>query len=532
MWRRTYFLLLLVRLWFALSPSYLHPDENFQGPEVIAGRVFGYPVHQTWEFTSKHPIRSSFPLWICYGIPMATLRGIGEGIAEEVPPYVVYWTLRVMMFVLSFVLEDWAILELVSPHQRSSASMLVASSYVTWTLQTHTFSNSLETLALIWSLGDPGGAPLQVANCAAKKRSSLSATAILGFISVFGFFNRITFPAYLIIPLLQLVPHFHRKPLSLIALLLSATITTIIAVISDTTFYHPDGLTLSTLVHRPVITPLNNFLYNSSAHNLAQHGLHPYYQHIIANLPQLIGPAFPLLIFNYRKNLRLAAALSGVALLSLFPHQEARFLLPAIPLILSSVRLPINPKIRRAWMFVWVTFNAAMGLLMGVYHQGGVIPAQMWIARSGEPAVTSVYWWKTYSPPVWLLNGKNEVINTVDLMGMKPDDMVGRVANGTSCSNAELDMGGKKGEREITYLVAPKSATFLDAFSNQWVDGDGKEKRAFKLEEVWSYKHHLNLDDMDFGDDGVLQTLQRVVGRRGIVVWKVQKDCGSDSKLL
>lgn len=37
MWRRTYLLLVLIRLWFALSPSYLHPDENFQGPEVIAG---------------------------------------------------------------------------------------------------------------------------------------------------------------------------------------------------------------------------------------------------------------------------------------------------------------------------------------------------------------------------------------------------------------------------------------------------------------------------------------------------------------
>lgn len=39
MWRRTYLLLLVVRLWFALSPSYLHPDENFQGPEVIAGKL-------------------------------------------------------------------------------------------------------------------------------------------------------------------------------------------------------------------------------------------------------------------------------------------------------------------------------------------------------------------------------------------------------------------------------------------------------------------------------------------------------------
>lgn len=41
MWRRTYLLLVAIRLWFALSPSYLHPDENFQGPEVIAG-MFGY----------------------------------------------------------------------------------------------------------------------------------------------------------------------------------------------------------------------------------------------------------------------------------------------------------------------------------------------------------------------------------------------------------------------------------------------------------------------------------------------------------
>lgn len=39
MWRRLYLFLVLVRLWFALSPSYLHPDENFQGPEVIAGML-------------------------------------------------------------------------------------------------------------------------------------------------------------------------------------------------------------------------------------------------------------------------------------------------------------------------------------------------------------------------------------------------------------------------------------------------------------------------------------------------------------
>lgn len=37
MWRRTYLFLVVLRLYLALSPSYIHPDEHFQGPEVIAG---------------------------------------------------------------------------------------------------------------------------------------------------------------------------------------------------------------------------------------------------------------------------------------------------------------------------------------------------------------------------------------------------------------------------------------------------------------------------------------------------------------
>lgn len=72
---------------------------------------------------------------------------------EKVAPMVTFYTLRGLMFVLSFVLEDWAIHELVqSPRRRREAIVLVASSYVTWTYQTHTFSNSVETLLVAWSL--------------------------------------------------------------------------------------------------------------------------------------------------------------------------------------------------------------------------------------------------------------------------------------------------------------------------------------------------------------------------------------------
>ena len=72
---------------------------------------------------------------------------------EVVAPKIIYYTLRIVMFILSFVLEDWAIHELVhSPRQRRIAVILVASSYVTWTYQTHTFSNAVETLVVLWSL--------------------------------------------------------------------------------------------------------------------------------------------------------------------------------------------------------------------------------------------------------------------------------------------------------------------------------------------------------------------------------------------
>ena len=39
MWRLVYLFLLFVRVYFAVSPSYLHPDEIFQGPEPLAGMV-------------------------------------------------------------------------------------------------------------------------------------------------------------------------------------------------------------------------------------------------------------------------------------------------------------------------------------------------------------------------------------------------------------------------------------------------------------------------------------------------------------
>lgn len=230
----------------------------------------------------------------------------------------------------------------------------------------------------------------------------------------------------------------------------------------------------------------------------------------------LIGPAFALLIWRPQWTLRIYSAISGLAVLSIFQHQEARFLMPTIPLLLSSVRLPENKKFRQAFMGVWIAFNVIFGLLMGKYHQGGVVPTQFHI--SGIEDATHALWWKTYSPPIWLLNGKNEMLTTHDLMGMKGELMIKELQEWATCSDApEVE------NRNGTYLVAPLSATFLDKYAA----GEKGNAEGLELETVWQYKTHLNLDDLEFGDDGVWPTLKRVVGRRGLGVWRVTKNCSA-----
>jgi phosphatidylinositol glycan class Z len=284
----------------------------------------------------------------------------------------------------------------------------------------------------------------------------------------------------------------------------------------DTSFYTPGEFAFSKVFSGAVITPLNNFRYNSVSENLAQHGIHPRYQHFLVNLPQLLGPATPLLFFLRRTQITmiLVSAVSGVALLSIFPHQEARFLLPAIPLILSSIRLPA-PRFRKAWIATWIIFNLALGVLMGVYHQGGIVPVQMHIAKTNE-RVTHSFWWKTYSPPTWLLNGKNEELKTIDLMGCPGEQMLEKVKEVLPpCRTRKPPQIEGRGS---IYVVAPRSAYLLKLYQNTTMED-------ISLEEVWSYRQHLNLDDMDFADDGFWKTMGRVVGDRGLVVWRATRNC-------
>lgn len=57
--RAAYALAAVLRVALVFAPSYIHPDEAFQSPEVMAGWLLGKGVRVPWEFSDcVHPARS------------------------------------------------------------------------------------------------------------------------------------------------------------------------------------------------------------------------------------------------------------------------------------------------------------------------------------------------------------------------------------------------------------------------------------------------------------------------------------------
>src|SRR5258706_13962086 len=91
---------LIARLLPAFIPSYIHPDEHFQGPQVIAALVFGWELPKTWEFTADRPIRSAASLWTVYAPVMYPWKYI---VGSNVGGFPLYFALRLWFALLSYV---------------------------------------------------------------------------------------------------------------------------------------------------------------------------------------------------------------------------------------------------------------------------------------------------------------------------------------------------------------------------------------------------------------------------------------------
>lgn len=102
-----------------------------------------------------------------------------------------------------------------------------------------------------------------------------------------------------------------------------------------------------------------------------------------------------------------------------------------------------------------------------------------------------------------------------DLMGMPFEAMKARL---------EADVGGCGGPG--VGLVAPRSSTELDT----WIRGTGTGEGRLVFEEVWRYTKHVGLDDLDIAREGAWGSLVRVIGRRGLSVWRVRRRCDEEER--
>lgn len=339
----------VLRLVFAFGFSYLHPDEYFQGPEIAHGDVHGVAVPRTWEFTSDAPIRSIVPIWVFQAPPMLLARS---------PAWMLLAT-RLWHSGLVNVMEY-----LVAG--TGGDPLLFSTSFTAYTFLQRPLSNSHEALLVLLSLF-----------LITKRRYGL-----LGIVLALGIFTRISFSFFIAPAMLR---HVVKTPRSVVPIALSGSIVVAAIVYVDSLYYG-----------KLTIAPLNNVRYNSDAQNLAQHGLHPHWQHIV-HLAMLLGP-LPLFARWSWRDVRVQCALAGFFMLSIAPHQEARFLLPTDALLLSSARL----RSTRYFGPLWLGYNLLLGVFFGWLHQAQVPLAALWVGQNYS-AATSITWLKTYPSPSMLL---------------------------------------------------------------------------------------------------------------------------------
>ncbi|ESO98795.1 hypothetical protein LOTGIDRAFT_158742 [Lottia gigantea] len=468
-------ILMILRFLMVLLPQigYIHPDEFFQSTEIVAGDQLGIDVFRAWEFNPENPIRCiAFP-YIISGLPLSLLKWLQHFSWMVISPYWLLVLPRLWMAVLSLI-TDYCIYIMCQTFDinSDSALKLFSISYIALVFLCRTFSNSLETffVSLFICVLLKGSAKWKMKS--AKKKlyfelnplSSIS-SYFLGSIAISGMFNRPTFIFFIIAPVVLWVLIFFKKsPISykisaLMTMAGSATIGALTAflvlVYIDQLYYkewsivqlhdhfleclaQSSALTcIKNFFSSLVITPWNFISYNSQSDHLAEHGLHPRILHLFVNVPMLLGPVAVLIIIGLLRtiskmmtdvfdvNLKMIylfiAFICPISYLSLFPHQEPRFLLPIIPFAcVMAADILESSKFQNVFWCLWIVFNICATVFFGFLHQGGVVATLLELQSEPISNVQNqinrqLIFYKTYMPPKHLMTSQN--FSITDLAG-------------------------------------------------------------------------------------------------------------------
>lgn len=509
-WRLAYFISIGLRFVFALSNSYIHPDEHFQSLEVMTSRILGFSANIPWEFTSTTPARSLAPLYLIYGPIIYLIKFVGL----QLSPLQIWYLIRLQNVVIGWIITDMCIYRILpTKPERMKAILFTLTSYITLVYQSHLFSNSIETYLLILAVMiidniryiDESKDPR------VKVISQKKELAWLGLVISLGIFNRITFPAFLLFPSWYLVKYLWKNKSSVIFLVSGFVSTSMAYIVIDTIGYTGSETILSDPFSYKtyVITPLNNLIYNSNYLNLAHHGIHPLYTHLFINIPQILGLSGIILVLYKLKNqyyltVPFLSAASGIVVLSCFPHQELRFLIPIVPLLcccfdMSKFTSQFSKK--TTWinvlLYEWYAFNILMSILMGIFHQGGVVPALDHLHTSSTTNTFQV-WWRTYSPPTWILGDKDSSTQVITLNDENFD--AGYILDATKSTYIFDTMGSdhEKVEKLLEELLSINNQTILITPTASFNVKFDNSTTPYK--QLWHYNYHIDMDHLDFSN--------------------------------
>ncbi|KAJ2840115.1 alpha 1,2 mannosyltransferase, partial [Coemansia sp. 'formosensis'] len=516
--------LLIARVLFSVLPAYIHPDEFFQSSEIAASDILQVAGLRTWEFSPLAPVRSIVPIYMYAGSPMLVLSFL------PLTPRTLFYSSRVFMALLSFVV-DLCVFQIVGKKRRTM--VLLASSYCLAVFHVHTFANAFASVVLaacFWLL----------AEIEAGERRLFALGAALAL----GSFTHIAFPMFAwplgAASLAMLVSATRSGRLTygglawaLLRLAAGGILTVLAMVVGDSLYYGSlkwQGFRYPFVSGSLTFTVVNNVAYNSQHNNLAAHGIQPRYLHALVNMPLLFGPLYLLAIVRLWAFLRAgsgasyvsmaaaASVLSGVALLSAAPHQEARFLLPALPGLAISTRRWL-PRAPRYFWWAWIVFNVALFAVFSV-HQAGVVPVvahlgeSVWPhaqcramgadalcsrgASAGVQLTTRAYFVSAYMAPRHLLAQRADAmarVEVVDLVGMEMGEIRDVIAGSIHVnetlvreSPGELVFRQTASARyERTLVVVPGSVD---------LERIAPLSANYRLVRVFSYAPHVNFDHM------------------------------------
>lgn len=432
------------------------------------GDILDLNTNRPWEFLPAFPCRtvliplltSGAAFWI---VGILQHWGFQSALNDS---YILLVLPRLFITILSFLL-DYTVYK-VAPAYASNpwkALLLLSASYVTLVFYTRTMSNAIEGIlfALLLLL-------TSTSRCNITSRCMRSkAYYLIGTVLAVGFFNRPTFLCFAFMPVFYwasqngLSPFSYTSIINVIKLLPSIVVTSTIFIVSDTMYYtghYPFSVNnMENDAHHQrqniILTPFNFLCYNLNPNNLAQHGIHPPITHLAVNSPMLFGLLHLSAMFSGLSLLRkqiwpkykpddtecerssshevtlLLFYFVPLTALSLFNHQEPRFLIPLVlPLVLLVSSYSSTTKIK---CVVVVMFNVLGALFFGCLHQGGLVPSLFHIQRILQSTPSSgnmshhhtLLFTHTYMPPHYLLNlrkGQTSV-EIIDLAGFDEDQL-------------------------------------------------------------------------------------------------------------